>query len=59
MFTHPHVISQPGEKPVYAIPGVDQYPFLLVKGVQVVCIIWLFSLNVQSLTFAARSGKRV
>lgn len=58
MFTHPRVISQPGEKPVYAIPSLDQYPFLLVKSVQVVRII-IYFLSVQCLIIGFSSGKHV
>lgn len=37
MFTHPRLVSKLHEKPVYAIPRLEQYPLLLIKSIRVVC----------------------
>ncbi|KAJ7693584.1 squalene monooxygenase [Mycena rosella] len=35
MFTHPHLVSRPDEKPRHAPARLEQYPFLLLKSVRV------------------------
>lgn len=38
MFTHPSPVhSSNGDKPVYVVASIDQYPSLLIKSIRVVC----------------------
>ena len=55
LFTHPRPISPDtsasgGEKPVYAVATIEQYPLLALKSVFVVCTFAIFRHRVLGLT---------